>query len=178
VSGAVISAVGHEVDVTIADLVADLRAPTPSAAAEHAVPDGTAIRQDLRLHRTRLGRALRMYAASRRERISRARERLGDRIRRLAGRRRDELGLADERLRRHTRRMVESKRALLARLAAKVDALSPLQSLARGYAVPLAEDGRILRRRSEFAPGRPFRLRILDGSVPCRVEEEGDTADG
>ncbi|HSJ06362.1 MAG TPA: exodeoxyribonuclease VII large subunit [Longimicrobiales bacterium] len=174
----VISAVGHEVDVTISDLVADLRAPTPSAAAEHAVPDGVALRQELRLHRTRLGRALRTYAASRRERITWARERLGDRIRRLAGRRRDELGLADERLRRHTHRIIEAKRALLARVAAKIDALSPLQSLARGYAVPLADDGRILRRRSEFAPGRPFRLRILDGSVPCRVESEGDRTDG
>jgi exodeoxyribonuclease VII large subunit len=174
----VISAVGHEVDVTISDLVADLRAPTPSAAAEHAVPDGSALRQELGLHRTRLGRALRTYAASRRERIIWARERLGDRIRRLAGRRRDELGLSDERLRRHTHRIIDSKRALLSRLAAKIDTLSPLQSLARGYAVPLAEDGRILRRRSEFTSGRPFRLRVMDGSVPCRVEKEGDTADG
>src|SRR5690606_5534185 len=120
----VISAVGHEVDVTIADLVADLRAPTPSAAAEHAVPDGAAIRNELAAARVRLARNLRRFAV----------------------RRRDQLDIARERLERRMRRLIEKRRATLGGLAAQIDALSPLQSLARGYAVPLREDGRNLRR--------------------------------
>jgi exodeoxyribonuclease VII large subunit len=167
----VISAVGHEVDVTIADLVADLRAPTPSAAAEHAVPDGDVLRQELAVARTRLARGLRRYAVARRERIERAGERLEDRMRRLLEARRRRLDLAHERMDRAIRRQVETRRATVARLAGQVHALSPLQALARGYAVPRDAAGQVLRRTSDFAPGAPFSLRVLDGTVDCRVEE-------
>jgi exodeoxyribonuclease VII large subunit len=174
-----ISAVGHETDITIADLVADLRAPTPSAAAEHAVPDGAALRDELRLHRTRLARALRRYAADRRERIEWAGERLEVRVRRIVEGRRSQVDIAGERLERRVRRIVDARRAVLARLAAQVDALSPLQALARGYAVPLSDDGRVLRRRAEFLPGRPFLLRVADGAVPCRaVDDAAGAGDG
>lgn len=168
----VISAVGHEVDVTIADLVADLRAPTPSAAAEHAVPDGDVLRQELAVARTRLARGLRRYASARRERLERVGERLEDRMRRLLETRRARLERAAERLERGVRRLVEARRAAVAGLAGRVHALSPLQSLARGYAVPLDEEDRILRRTADFTPGRPFRLRVADGSVPCRAEPD------
>ncbi|HEX6307797.1 MAG TPA: exodeoxyribonuclease VII large subunit [Longimicrobiales bacterium] len=149
----VISAVGHEVDVTIADLVADLRAPTPSAAAEHAVPDGAAIRAELGAARVRLARTLRRFAV----------------------RRRDQLDVARERLDRRMHRILEKRRAALARLAAQLDALSPLRSLARGYAVPLDEHGRILRRTADFESGAAFHLRVVDGTVHGRIEdiEEG-----
>ncbi|CAN5681700.1 exodeoxyribonuclease VII large subunit [soil metagenome] len=165
----VISAVGHEVDVTIADLVADLRAPTPSAAAEHAVPDGTLLRQDLLVTRTRLARALRRYAAARRERIEIAGERLETRVRRIAEARRAQVDIAGERMDRRIRRVVDMRRGVLSRLAGQIDALSPLQALARGYAVPLAEDGRVLRRTRDFSPDQPFDLRVTDGIVPARV---------
>jgi exodeoxyribonuclease VII large subunit len=168
----VISAVGHETDITIADLVADLRAPTPSAAAEHAVPDGVALRDELQLQRRRLARALRHYASERRERIEWAGERLAVRMRRLVESRRGSIDLAGERLERRMRRVVETRRALLGRLAAQANALSPLHALARGYAVPLDHSGQVLRRRTEFAPNRPFLLRVTDGVVPCRVEQE------
>jgi exodeoxyribonuclease VII large subunit len=171
----VISAVGHEVDITIADLVADLRAPTPSAAAEHAVPDGVALRQELALTRARLARALRRYAAARRDRIGIAGERLEHRMRRIAEGRRAQLDLACERLERRMRRIVDGRRAVLGRLAGQIDALSPLQALARGYAVPLDERGHILRRTAEFGPGMPFELRVADGSVACLVEEQKDS---
>ncbi|HEX6132599.1 MAG TPA: exodeoxyribonuclease VII large subunit [Longimicrobiales bacterium] len=144
----VISAVGHEVDVTIADLVADLRAPTPSAAAEHAVPDGAAIREELTAARVRLARTLRRFAERRHEQLDVARERLDRRMHRI----------------------LEKRRAVIARLSARIDALSPLRSLARGYAVPLDDRGRILRRTADFEPGAPFRLRVTDGTVRGRTE--------
>jgi exodeoxyribonuclease VII large subunit len=165
----VISAVGHEVDITIADLVADLRAPTPSAAAEHAAPDGAALRPELYATRLRLGRALRRYAAARRERIERAGELLALRMHRILAVRRQHAELARERIGRAVRRTIAARRAELGRLAGQVEALSPLHALARGYAVPLDEAGQVLRRAADFAPGRPFDLRIADGTVPCRV---------
>jgi exodeoxyribonuclease VII large subunit len=166
----VISAVGHETDVTIADLVADLRAPTPSAAAEHAVPDGAVLRQELIVARTRLARSLRRYAASRRDRVELAGERMERRVRRLAELRRNSVAVAGERLETRICRIVEARRARLGTLAARIEALSPLQALARGYAVPLDDAGHVLRRRADFAAGMPFRLRVVDGTVACIAE--------
>ena len=60
--------------------------------------------------------------------------------------------------------------AWIARLAAQLDALSPLRMLDRGYAVPTDPDGRVLKRRADFAPGAPFTLRVADGRVAARVE--------
>jgi exodeoxyribonuclease VII large subunit len=174
----VISAVGHEVDVTIADLVADLRAPTPSAAAEHAVPDGAVLRQEFAAARARLARALRRYAVARRDRLEILDERLEQRLRRILETRRGAVERAADRLERHTRRLIDARRAVLARLAGQVDALSPLQALARGYAVPLDDNGHILRRRADFRAGAAFQLRVTDGSVPCRVEEGQHDGDG
>lgn len=170
----VISAVGHEVDITIADLIADLRAPTPSAAAEHAVPDGALLKQELIESKQRLARALQRYAAVRRERIEFHADRLERRMRLVVAARRDRLAWAQERLTQRTRRVVAARRASLARLAGQVDALSPLRALARGYAVPLGSGDRILRRRADFEPGAPFRLRIAEGTVDCRVEDANE----
>lgn len=144
----VISAVGHETDVTIADLVADVRAPTPSAAAERAVPDREAIAAALGQLRMRLEAAMRHAVRRRREALALAAGRLGEAARAL----------------------VRSRRELVQRHAAQLHALSPLSALARGYAVPLAPDGRILRRTADFRRGDTFRLRVVDGRVDCRVE--------
>jgi exodeoxyribonuclease VII large subunit len=145
----VISAVGHETDFTIADLVADLRAPTPSAAAEAAVPDRASLRRELMDVRERMGRCME-------ERVDGARERLFE----------ARLDLRDAR-----ERLVAGRRDRMAALAGRLNALSPLSTLARGYAVPLDPAGRVLRHRADFAPGAAFRLRVVDGSVECRVED-------
>ncbi len=166
-----IAAVGHETDVTLTDLVADVRAPTPSAAAEQAVPDRAALRRRVDALSAGLGSAVIRRLEVAEERLRHAATRLGSAVdRRLAA--------AADRLRRHGARMAvacESRRAArqadLARLAASLDALSPLKVLDRGYAVARDADGRVLRRVAEFPAGRAFRLRVTDGEVPARAEE-------
>jgi exodeoxyribonuclease VII large subunit len=145
----VISAVGHEVDLTIADLVADHRAPTPSAAAERAVPDRAAVAREIAGLGGRLTGGIARLLDRRFATVEDMRALLEDRL---------ERGLLDRRRR-------------LGRVAEKLEALSPLAALGRGYAVPLAQDGRILRRAADFVAGERFDLRVVDGTVSCRIEE-------
>ncbi|HEX6058421.1 MAG TPA: exodeoxyribonuclease VII large subunit [Gemmatimonadaceae bacterium] len=139
----VVSAVGHEVDVTVCDLVADARAATPSAAAEACVPLRDAVAGELRA----LADAMR---AGMRWRTDDARQRL-----RLAAR--DATRLAE--------RLAERRRAGLEHAAARLHALSPLATLDRGYAIARDASGRTLGRRADFAPGGAFTLRVRDGIV-------------
>lgn len=152
----VISAVGHETDVTIADLVADVRAPTPSAAAELAVLDGDALLRELGRFETRLRERLRAALDQRRRRV----EILGDRLSRRG------------------RALPREAAVRLSAVAGRLEALSPLASLARGYAVPLTPEGRVLRHTAEFHDGRSFRLRVVDGAVPCRVDGTPEPQEG
>jgi exodeoxyribonuclease VII large subunit len=152
----VISAVGHETDFTIADLVADLRAPTPSAAAEAAVPDGPAVRRELEEYRRRL-------VDCTREQVDRARE---------------SLFTARLDLREAAERALRSRRDRVAGTAATLHALSPLAVLSRGYAVPLSPAGKLLRKVDDFAPGAPFGLRVADGIVRARVEDSAEEQEG
>jgi exodeoxyribonuclease VII large subunit len=143
-----ISAVGHETDISLTDLVADLRAPTPSAAAEMAVADRRDVLRQLDALAARLAGGLG------------GRTRLGaERLARTA----DRLQAAVEAVMRRERHRAD-------RLGAQLDALSPLRILDRGYAVPVDAEGRVLKRRAEFRPGAPFRLRVADGDVGARVE--------
>jgi exodeoxyribonuclease VII large subunit len=144
-----ISAVGHETDVSLTDLVADVRAPTPSAAAEQAVADHREVLRQVADLGSRLAAGLVSRTRVAEERLARTADRLH------AG--------VDDALRRERHRAD--------RLAAQLDALSPLRILDRGYAVPVGADGHVLKRRAEFAPGDRFRLRVADGEVPARVED-------
>jgi exodeoxyribonuclease VII large subunit len=165
----VISAVGHETDVTLADLVADIRAPTPSAAAEAAVRDGAALLDVLARIRPRLARGLRGQVERRRLRLERAGTRLDRGIVRLLEPRRAALDRLGERLDRAARERVARRRDRLATLAARVEALSPLSTLRRGYAVPRSPQGHVLRTADDFRAHPDFSLRLVDSLVACRV---------
>lgn len=169
----VIAGVGHETDVTIADLVADARAATPSAAAMLATPDRRSLAQGVERD---LRRVVGMTAA----RIERARgrvERLTEtlagrspraRIERARTREARAHGAALAAIRVHLER---ARRRFLAN-AARLDALSPLAVLARGYAlVRRAEDGAIVRRPSDVVRGALLDVRLAEGRLGVRVED-------
>ncbi|MFN2571272.1 MAG: exodeoxyribonuclease VII large subunit [Gemmatimonadales bacterium] len=144
----VISAIGHETDSTLCDLVADLRAATPSAAAEAATPDRADVLLQCGALGQRLARALRIASRHVVERL----ERNGDRLVRCM----------DSRL--------EKSRALLSAHSGRLDALSPLRVLARGYAVARDAHGRVLKRIAHLPTGKEFRLRVSDGEVDAQVQ--------
>ena len=166
----VISAVGHEVDVTISDLVADVRAPTPSAGAEAAVEDGEGVSDALGVTRTRMSGALRTFAFRRREVLAMRLSQLRQSGVGLVRPRREAVGRAGDRMESAIRGLAALKRARLSEVAGKMDALSPLATLRRGYALPQGADGRILRTVGAFGEGDRFDLRVSDGSVPCGVQ--------
>ena len=165
----VISAVGHEVDVTISDLVADVRAPTPSAGAEAAVEDGEGLSDALGVTRTRMSGALRAITFRRGEVLG---LRLGQ-LRRsgvgLVQPRREAVSRTGDRMESAVRGIATLKKARLTEVAGKMDVLSPLATLGRGYALPQDASGRILRTVEAFEKGDRFSLRVSDGSVPCEV---------
>ena len=166
----VIAAVGHQTDWTLVDFAADQRAPTPSAAAELAVPDALGLRADLAKWRLRLGHALRQR--HRRERL-----RLGAILATAAFRRpKARVERAAEHLDAVTRALeaaaalrVERGRVRLAAVGEKLATLSPLAVLGRGYAVVLRSDGRALTRAAEAGPGDALEVRLQDGALAVEV---------
>ena len=174
----VVSAVGHEVDVTISDLVADRRAPTPSAAAEAVVPDAAELLGHLRRTPERLGRALRRTAARPgvevRERLSR----LVRSVERRLAPARQTLDLHAVRLEQRIRRLTAERRARVSGVSGRLDALSPLSTLSRGYAVARTAEGRVLRSVDDFPPGLRFQLRVHDGTVDAEVRGSDELAGG
>ncbi|MEP6590145.1 MAG: exodeoxyribonuclease VII large subunit [Gemmatimonadota bacterium] len=189
----VISAVGHEVDVTLADLVADVRAATPSQAAEFALPDRRDIAARVAVLRAGFVSATLDLLSTRQQRLTRTRDRMGaallDRLRgaerrlltargRLAPalarhvkRPATRLGHLETRLRPAMRHRLDRWEAALRQHAAQLHALSPLNVLGRGYAVARARDGRVLRHVADLGEGTQFTLSVADGTVVARVEE-------
>ena len=168
----VISAVGHEPDVTIADFAADLRAATPSNAAELAVPDQNEVYAALLGLRERLARAMARRLERERQRLEglSSRRALTDPMAPIQDRR-VLLDYQRERLSRGLERRLERERGRLAGLAAALDAMSPLKVLGRGYAIARKEDGTLVRSRTQAAPGEALEVRVSDGALGCRVEE-------
>ena len=149
-----ISAVGHEVDLSICDLVADYRAPTPSAAAEAATLSKTELEAELRraAHRLRAALAAK-FSADR------------DHLRHVA---RDLVSAAV--------RQTSVRRASLERVSGRLHALSPLATMARGYSVARGPDGRALTSVAQFTEDMPFDLVLRDGSLPAKAWPRSDPA--
>lgn len=168
----VISAVGHEPDVTISDYVADRRASTPSNAAEIAVPDQEEVREQLRSAEIRLSQAMRKRLDQLREKLDSCRNKrvLTDPAASLENRRigldhtRDKLLSAQERI-------LAGKRAQFIKLTSTLDAMSPLRVLSRGYIIAEDADGELVRRAESLSEGDRLELAFADGKADCRVEQ-------
>jgi exodeoxyribonuclease VII large subunit len=168
----VVSAVGHEIDVSISDLVADVRALTPSEAAELVVPHRAEVAAELDRLRQRLVTSLHdqlrtarmtLDALASRRVLTRPQDRLHDAARRL-----DELS---DRLGRAFRSRARSERQRLDALTAALDSLSPLSVLARGYSVTRREDtGEVVRSAADIQPGERLETLLADGRLISRVE--------
>lgn len=167
----VISAVGHEPDVTIADFAADVRAATPSNGAEIAVCDQSELRDALGQLTVRLTRAQGRRISALTDRLNRLRSSPVMRSPEGAIQQRELLlELLRQRLEHAGTRRFQQEEQRLARLAGRLDALSPLKVLARGYALASREDGTAIRAAGELAPGEPIRLRLGQGSARCTVD--------
>jgi exodeoxyribonuclease VII large subunit len=211
----VVSAVGHETDYTIADFVADLRAPTPSAAAEIVAAESSELGSRIELLQNSLARAMSYYLLSRRSNLReliesrgfaetakvvlslsakcrelerRAADALRMRLRNSESKLRDAQGrlgatdfqalieiksgrleALDERLKRAVQRNLERQKHRLAVTASKLDMLSPLAVLGRGYVLVKNEVGGLIPRAAMVEPGQRLRLRFEDGEVGCQA---------
>jgi exodeoxyribonuclease VII large subunit len=143
-----ISAVGHEIDMSICDLVADLRAPTPSAAAEAAVPVQSELRERLRMSAA-------MLSALAAERVVRARTCAADLARGVA---------------RGAARRVDRRRLQVESSARRLHAVSPLATLDRGYAIVRTAEGRTIRSVDGLPPGTRVDVVLRDGTAAATVE--------
>ncbi|MDR3122086.1 MAG: exodeoxyribonuclease VII large subunit [Clostridiales bacterium] len=172
----VVSAVGHETDFTICDFAADLRAPTPSAAAELVFPDFAALAARLSQADRNLRAALSRKAERARQRLERCRA--GAAFTRPLDRvdfARMRLNGAEERLLAATRGYAAKSAARAAVLAARLNALSPLAVLGRGYAyVTDSETGKTLRSARDTGVGRGVAVRLGEGGLVCEVRELRD----
>ena len=168
----VISAVGHETDVTIADYVADMRAPTPSAAAELAVFDYSQFEAQTDLYRRTLNRGME-------RRLERVRYRLNQDVLRLKmhhperqlNEKRQRLADLEDRMGRIMERRVTAGRHRLALLAGRLQSLSPLEQISRGYGFIPDGGGKRLESVSQVKPGDRITVRVRDGRAVARVEE-------
>ena len=167
----IVSAVGHEIDVTLSDFAADIRALTPSEAAERVVPEWDLVRQGLAQIRFRMEEPIRRRIAFNREQLrhlaarpvlARPYQMVHDRSRRL-----DDL---DNRARRAIRNRLSENQNKLRRLAAGLSALSPLAVLSRGYSVTQrGDDSSVVKRIGQVAVGDEIQTQVGDGKITSRV---------
>lgn len=168
----VVSAVGHETDFTIADMVADYRAPTPSAAVEHIVPDQGELFTQLEGYEAWLRRIIN-------DRFDALKTRLQDLETRLSPTRRKDaiyqlhqtLDTLDVACRSAVGRKLADGERDLHTLAQRLNALSPLATLERGYSISRKADGAVLTSAKQVSVGDRVEIQLADGHLACRVEE-------
>ncbi len=168
----VISAVGHEPDVTISDFVADVRAATPSNAAEIAVPDQDALRQALDKMSADIATAMnrQIQTASRHLKVLSESPALKSPEGYLL-QRKNHLELLRNRLIAAQNQQIHSKARRYAALTAKLDAMSPLKVLSRGYSMTQSENGQIIRSVHDVSSGNTIRITLQDGYLTATVTE-------
>lgn len=168
----VISAVGHEPDVTISDFVADLRAATPSNAAELAVPDQDSLRQNLdALFAAMVTAITRQLRTARRQLDTLSASGALKSPEGYLNQRQKSLQLLENRLLSAQNQQINRKSARYIALTAKLDALSPLKVLGRGYAVTRKADGTIVRRVADLSVGEAVEVRLSDGLFKATVTD-------
>ena len=168
----VISAVGHEPDVTISDFVADLRAATPSNAAELAVPDQDALRQTLDGISTSMASALQRQLQNARRHLKVLSESPAlQSPESYLQHRRKALELLENRLISGEIQQINRKKQRYIGLTAKLDAMSPLKVLTRGYAMAQQEDGGLIRNIGDVTSGDTVSISLADGSFTATVNE-------
>ena len=168
----VISAVGHEPDVTISDFVADLRAATPSNAAELAVPDQDALRQTLDSMSSAMATALsrQLTAARRHYQLLAAHPALQSPVNYLEQRRKS-LEILKNKLVSAQNQGISLRKQRYIAVTAKLDAMSPLKVLTRGYAMAQTEDGTVLRSVTQAHPGYQIQISVSDGKLSAAVTD-------
>ena len=167
----VVSAVGHEQDTPLCDLAADVRASTPTAAGKLVVPELTELCDRLDRAREALARSVRRSLERDRQQLARSAERLRAGPRVAVEREGVRLERAHERLRRAPALAVERKRAALENTTAKLAALSPLQTLRRGYAIVRTEQGEVVGSTEDVSTGARVDVTLAEGGFAARVEE-------
>ena len=168
----VISAVGHEPDVTIADYVADVRASTPSNAAELAVPNVRDIRELLDNLSIRRTQAMHKKISTLESKLDELKKRkVLQTPMAYVDSKRAELDYMKDKFIAAADRSNSAKRREFVRLAASLDAMSPLKVLGRGYAIAADDNGQLVRSVCDIKPADNIRLRVSDGVIKCRVEE-------
>ena len=168
----VISAVGHEPDVTIADYVADVRASTPSNAAELAVPNLRDIRELLDNLSIRRTQAMHKKISTLESKLDELKKRkVLQTPMAYVDSKRAELDYMKDKFIAAADRSHSAKRREFVRLAASLDAMSPLKVLGRGYAIAADDKGQLVRSVSNIKPDDKIRLSVSDGVIKCRVEE-------
>jgi len=167
----IISAVGHETDETLADWVADVEAPTPSAAAEMAIPDIKEVWRHVSSLKRHLVTALKHKIKRNRARVEHlSNQRILRRPELSIEQRRERVAQAELDLQRNTMQSLRGKRHEYLGLVGKLDTLSPLKVLQRGYAVAELEDGRVLQSIKQVNINDSISIIVTDGKIFARIQ--------
>ena len=168
----IISAVGHETDWTIADFVADMRAPTPSAAAELAVYELSLVADTLEEYKMRLQKGLERQVRHQRQRLANYETKLYYLSPQTKlNERRHQLVMAEERLKAQMNRLFQNKNQIFALLMAKLEGQSPMKKLQSGYAYVADATGKRITRVAEVQRGQELEISMQDGSVLAKVSD-------
>lgn len=174
----VISAVGHEPDVTIADYVADVRASTPSNAAEIAVPDENEMREYLMSMSIRQTQAMKKSLNRMNTRLDDIKSRVLQNPMAYVDAKRTELDYVSGKLIAAAEKTNAANRHRFVALASALDAMSPLKVLGRGYAIASKENGEIVKSVSDANTGDKLCLSVSDGLIKCTVDESEAKSNG